>query len=452
MDFGNFDDDLFAKERPKIKKTPQSDYKPRDITPQWFLDEQAPVRDDPAEQMQLFIHRGDHHYYLGAWGAAGDAYARALEHVASNNPTMRRLLLECLARCQHWDGDHKVAVETGKRLLAESTSEDQLFGAHSLLSLLCQAAGDDTGVINSLKFCLTVRPSSVQHQIRLAKAYLRLASSADRCQLPSNHAKVLPLEQQRNLVMNGLEPACKTLTNTKDTYGPQAACDQQNMNAVVDGASSTCAPLRHQSPSTGQPASPEMKKSSPKHTYCHGNPSGNDIQERMQKVPMGCNHALTPAVNSNASHSKPADGPAHGTVPGSVKLEALADAASGGAGGCSLPDSESVAIATIQSLSLKDEGGTERCPPWVESGERSLSLEDGGTSKRLILEAAACLVRAQLLLKSVQSIAISFAKKRNSELLAEVEQLLDSLPLDRCVLQEICDQTAESLPGKGAYK
>ncbi|XP_072170358.1 uncharacterized protein [Diadema setosum] len=452
MDFGNFDDDLFAKERPKTKKTPQSDYKPREITPQWFLDEQAPVRDDPIEQMQLFIHRGDHHYYLGAWGAAQDAYARALEHVAPNNPTMRRLLLECLARCQHWDGDHKVAMETGKRLLAESTSEDQLFGAHSLLSLLCQAAGDDTGVIKSLKFCLAVRPSSVQHQIRLAKAYLRLASRADCCQQPSNHAKVLPSEQPSNLVINGWAPACKTLTNSEDASRPQAAGDQQNMNAVADGANSTCAPLRGRSPSTGQPASHEKKWSSPKHAYCHGNPSGDGIQERTQKVPTGCNYTVPPAVNSNASCSKPAYVPAHGTLPGNVRLEALTDAASRGAGGCPLPDSESVAVATIQSLSLKDEDRRERCPPLLGSGERSLSEEDGETSKRLILEAAACLVRAQLLLTSIQSIAISFAKKRNSELLAEVEELLDSLPLDRCVLQEICDQTAESLPGKGAFK
>ncbi|XP_057691474.1 uncharacterized protein C8orf76 isoform X1 [Corythoichthys intestinalis] len=94
----NFDDSVFleAKDRSSVSV---SSYNAKTCEPEWFGESAALDTEDSLEKQKIFKFRGDLATWKGKYQAALDAYSSCLEWVSDNNLSIRRDILEGMARC-----------------------------------------------------------------------------------------------------------------------------------------------------------------------------------------------------------------------------------------------------------------------------------------------------------------------------------------------------------------
>ncbi|XP_054478011.1 uncharacterized protein C8orf76 isoform X2 [Anoplopoma fimbria] len=119
--FATFDDSVFLEARDRVAVA-LSSYNAKLCEPEWFCENTALNTDDPLEKQKIYKFRGDLAVRQGNHQKALDAYSSCLEWVADNNLTIRRDVLEGMARCCTKLGQRDRALEFADLLSKEASN------------------------------------------------------------------------------------------------------------------------------------------------------------------------------------------------------------------------------------------------------------------------------------------------------------------------------------------
>ncbi|MEQ2267325.1 hypothetical protein XENORESO_004468 [Xenotaenia resolanae] len=141
---------------------------------QWFCESTALNTDDSLEKQKVFKFRGDLALRQGNYQRALDAYSSCLQWIADNNLTIRRDVLEGMARCYTRLGQREQALE-----LAELLNKDTANTCHlTSLLLLKVSIYQHFGSVGSQKSCLqqlcSLLPFNPWNWFSLGQTYLKL--------------------------------------------------------------------------------------------------------------------------------------------------------------------------------------------------------------------------------------------------------------------------------------
>uniref|UniRef100_A0A3Q3VSI2 Uncharacterized protein n=1 Tax=Mola mola TaxID=94237 RepID=A0A3Q3VSI2_MOLML len=144
-----FDDSVFSEARDRVPVT-LTGYSAKRCEAQWFCESAALQTEDALEKQKVLKFRGDLAVRRGDYQTALDSYSSCLEWIADNNLTIRRDVLEGMARCCTKLGQRDRALD-----LANSLSKEASNTCH-LTSVLLLKAGiyQHFGHIRSRMWCL----------------------------------------------------------------------------------------------------------------------------------------------------------------------------------------------------------------------------------------------------------------------------------------------------------
>ncbi|XP_077577456.1 uncharacterized protein C8orf76 homolog [Stigmatopora nigra] len=106
----NFDDSVFSEAKDRSAVSVLS-YNAKSCEPEWFGESAALDTEDSLEKQKIFKFRGDLAMWKGKYQTALDAYTSCLGWVADNNLSIRRDILEGMARCCAEMGHRDRAIE-----------------------------------------------------------------------------------------------------------------------------------------------------------------------------------------------------------------------------------------------------------------------------------------------------------------------------------------------------
>ncbi|XP_077431911.1 uncharacterized protein C8orf76 homolog isoform X2 [Vanacampus margaritifer] len=105
----NFDDSVFSEAKDRNSVCVPS-YNAKCCEPEWFCESTALDTEDSLEKQKVFKFRGDLATRQGNYQAALDAYSSCLEWISDNNLSIKRDILEGMARCCTRLGQREKAV------------------------------------------------------------------------------------------------------------------------------------------------------------------------------------------------------------------------------------------------------------------------------------------------------------------------------------------------------
>ncbi|MEQ2221264.1 hypothetical protein ILYODFUR_013988 [Ilyodon furcidens] len=159
--FGStFDDSVFSEPRERVCES-LSSYNAKLCEPEWFCESTALNTDDSLEKQKVFKFRGDLALRQGNYQRALDAYSSCLQWIADNNLTIRRDVLEGMARCYTRLGQREQALE-----LAELLNKDAANTCHLTSLLLLK--------MSCLQQLCSLLPFNPWHWFSLGQTYLKL--------------------------------------------------------------------------------------------------------------------------------------------------------------------------------------------------------------------------------------------------------------------------------------
>ncbi|MED6274386.1 hypothetical protein CHARACLAT_015886 [Characodon lateralis] len=159
--FGStFDDSVFSEPRERVCES-LSSYNAKLCEPEWFCESNALNTDDSLEKQKVFKFRGDLALRQGNYQKALDAYSSCLQWIADNNLTIRRDVLEGMARCYTRLGQREQALE-----LAELLNKDAANTCHLTSLLLLK--------MSCLQQLCSLLPFNPWHWFSLGQTYLKL--------------------------------------------------------------------------------------------------------------------------------------------------------------------------------------------------------------------------------------------------------------------------------------
>ncbi|KAK2844228.1 hypothetical protein Q5P01_010887 [Channa striata] len=120
--FGStFDDSVFSEARDRVCVS-LSSYNAKLCEPEWFCDNAALDTEDALEKQKVYKFRGDLAMRQGNYQKALEAYSSCLEWIADNNLTIRRDVLEGMARCCTKLGQRDKALDAANLLSKEASN------------------------------------------------------------------------------------------------------------------------------------------------------------------------------------------------------------------------------------------------------------------------------------------------------------------------------------------
>ncbi|XP_067094987.1 uncharacterized protein C8orf76 homolog isoform X2 [Osmerus mordax] len=120
--FGStFDDSMFEEARDKAN-VPLSSYKAKFCATEWFCETDATDTDDLLDRQKVFKFRADLEFRKGNYQKALNDYTSCLALVPEGNLTIKRDVLEAMARCLSHIGQMEQALETVEQLSKEATN------------------------------------------------------------------------------------------------------------------------------------------------------------------------------------------------------------------------------------------------------------------------------------------------------------------------------------------
>ncbi|XP_019946616.2 uncharacterized protein C8orf76 homolog [Paralichthys olivaceus] len=144
-----FDDSVFSEARDRVCAS-LSSYNAKLCEPEWFCESAALDTDDSLEKQKVYKFRGDLAVRQGNYQKALEAYSCCLEWLADNNLTIRRDVLEGMARCCTKLGQRERAVHLADLLRKEASNTSHL----TSLLLLKVSIFKHFGAIGSAMSCL----------------------------------------------------------------------------------------------------------------------------------------------------------------------------------------------------------------------------------------------------------------------------------------------------------
>ncbi|KAM4633638.1 uncharacterized protein C8orf76 homolog isoform 2-T2 [Polymixia lowei] len=178
--FGStFDDSVFVEARDRVSVT-LSSYHAKSCEPEWFCESAALDTEDSLEKQKVYKFRGDLALRQGKYQKALDAYSSCLEWIPDNNLTIRRDVLEGMARCHSNLGQRERALEMAELLSKEASNTCHLTSLLLLKVSIHQHFGAIGSKMSSLEQLCSLLPFNPWHWYNLGQSCLE--------QLETSHA------------------------------------------------------------------------------------------------------------------------------------------------------------------------------------------------------------------------------------------------------------------------
>ncbi|KAL6108849.1 uncharacterized protein ACO6RY_12106 [Pungitius sinensis] len=175
--FATFDDSVFLEAKDRVAVTPSS-YNAKVCEPQWFCDKTALNTDDPLEKQKIYKFRGDLAVRQGQHQDALDAYSSCQEWIAGNNLTIRRDVLEGMARCCTKLGQRDRALDFADLLSKEASNICHMTSLLLLKVSIYQHFNDIESKMSALQQLCSMLPFNPWHWYNLGQTCLELLENS----------------------------------------------------------------------------------------------------------------------------------------------------------------------------------------------------------------------------------------------------------------------------------
>ncbi|XP_053467778.1 uncharacterized protein C8orf76 homolog isoform X1 [Ictalurus furcatus] len=167
-----FDDSVFEESRNRDLFTDLPAYTPKTCEPEWFCHYEK--FEDELDEQKTMKFRADLKYRKKQYQEAIDDYTVCLPLVPNNNLSMKRDVLEGMARCYRHLGKSGQALEICEKLRNEATNTCHLTCVLQLEQSIHEGCGDVMSSISSLKQLCSVHPFNPWYWLNLATSYQSL--------------------------------------------------------------------------------------------------------------------------------------------------------------------------------------------------------------------------------------------------------------------------------------
>ncbi|XP_040900023.1 uncharacterized protein C8orf76 [Toxotes jaculatrix] len=172
-----FDDSVFSEARDRVCVS-LSSYNAKVCEPEWFCESAALDTDDSLEKQKVYKFRGDLAVRQGDYQKALEAYSCCLEWIADNNLTIRRDVLEGMARCCTMLGHRDRALGLADLLSKEASNTCHLTSLLLLKVSIYQHFGAVGSKMLSLQQLCSLLPFNPWHWFNLGQMCLQLLENS----------------------------------------------------------------------------------------------------------------------------------------------------------------------------------------------------------------------------------------------------------------------------------
>ncbi|XP_068999435.1 uncharacterized protein C8orf76 homolog [Embiotoca jacksoni] len=168
-----FDDSVFSEVKDRVCVS-LSSYNAKLCEPEWFCESAALDTDDSLEKQKIYKFRGDLAVRRGKYQKALEAYSSCLQWIADNNLTIRRDVLEGMARCCTHLGQRERSLELADLLSKEASNTCHLTSLLLLKVNIFQHFGAAGSKMSSLQQLCNLLPFNPWHWFGLGQTCLQL--------------------------------------------------------------------------------------------------------------------------------------------------------------------------------------------------------------------------------------------------------------------------------------
>ncbi|XP_061574216.1 uncharacterized protein C8orf76 homolog [Cololabis saira] len=168
-----FDDSVFIEARDRVVES-LSPFKAKTCEPQWFCQSAALNTDDFLEKQKVYKFRGDLAVRQGNYQRALEAYGNCLQWTPDNNLTIRRDVLEGMARCCINLGQRDKALDLTHLLSKEASNTCHLISLLLLKVSIYQHFGVVGSKISCLQQLCSLVPFNPWHWFSLGQTCVQL--------------------------------------------------------------------------------------------------------------------------------------------------------------------------------------------------------------------------------------------------------------------------------------
>ncbi|XP_007242180.3 zinc fingers and homeoboxes protein 1 [Astyanax mexicanus] len=172
-----FDDSVFEESRNRASSSAVlPEYKPKSCEPEWFCHHEK--FEDALDEQKTMKFRADLKYRRKQYQDALDDYTTCLSLVPNGNLSLKRDVLESMARCYSHLGLREQALETCENLRKEATNTCHLTCVLLLEVTIYDGCEDRRNSISSLQQLCSLHPFNPWHWLKLATSYHSLLESS----------------------------------------------------------------------------------------------------------------------------------------------------------------------------------------------------------------------------------------------------------------------------------
>ncbi|KAM3615054.1 uncharacterized protein V6R79_022812 [Siganus canaliculatus] len=191
-----FDDSVFSEARDRVSVSLCA-YNAKLCEAEWFCDSAALDTDDSLEKQKVYKFRGDLAVRQGNYQKALDAYSSCLDWIADNNLTIRRDVLEGMARCSTQLGQKDRALDLTALLFKEASNTCHLTSFLLLKVSIYHQFGCVGSKMASLQQLCSLLPFNPWHWYNLAQTCLQFLES-NRTAASTSSLRCEPVEAQKD--------------------------------------------------------------------------------------------------------------------------------------------------------------------------------------------------------------------------------------------------------------
>ncbi|KAM9797990.1 uncharacterized protein C8orf76 homolog [Neosynchiropus ocellatus] len=195
-----FDDTLFSETKDRTGSS-QSSYEAKLCEPEWFCHSSALETDDSLEQQKIYKFRGDLAARRAKYQQALHSYSSCLELLPVSNLSIRRDVLEGMARCFAKLGQEEQALDCVDLLSKEATNTYHLTSLLLLQVSISQHFDNIGSQMSSLQQLCSLLPFNPWHWNSLGHMCLQLLERDDIAGLSSKSGET-GVQQQEEADLN----------------------------------------------------------------------------------------------------------------------------------------------------------------------------------------------------------------------------------------------------------